>query len=223
MSLDRRSFLLLASSATVLGACKAGSGLDIANLDLTSGATEETNAETFMRHLTDGSKGFMHALAEMNSLIGRGSKATALKEYLKSTPKTWDAETFKKASAMADKAALPADAKITASKATGTSHVIGAWAFGTYGGYMNKETVGDARRIVLKKSKDAKTQDAIKAAKEALGILPSQIETSAVIVDKSASFMSKHGIAQPDAIEAQRIILDAMADADTTDLKKIFT
>lgn len=222
MSLDRRSFLLLAVGAGVIGACGSESGMDIMGLMPASRTTPETNVDTFMRHLTDGSKGFMQALAEMNSLLGRREQAKNLKAYLKGTPDTWDAETFKKASEMADKAALPADAKIMVSKVKGTSHVIGAWTFGTYAGFMNKETYEDAENVVKQKPIDPKVRDAIVTAEEALDILPSNIATGKSIVETTASFMSQKGIARPDTDEIEKIIREVIAEADLSDIKAAF-
>lgn len=221
MSIDRRSFLLLAAGACVIGGCGSESGMSIPFVPA-SNPTPETNVDVFMRHLTDGSKGFMNALAEMDLLVGQKEQAEELEKFLKSAPDTWDAKVFSEAAEVANKAALPADAEITVSKVKGTSHVIGAWAFGTYGGFTNKETYKDAKNVVKQKPMDPKTRDAIETARGALDILPSHIETGTTIIEKTASFMSKKGIAQPDPDEIYRIISKAVPGVEREEIEKIF-
>lgn len=208
--------------ASLLSACGSDVSSYAPGFSAISQSRGDSDPEAFVRHLSNGSKGMMRALAEMNQAVGRRQVAENLEAYLADAPDRWDASTFEGAWTEAEVANIPPGLTLDSAGPEAEPHIVDAWIFSSYSGYMSKLAYDDARGMVDERSFDPTMLTTIEAATRAVQVLPSQIEMAGTIATQTLAYMSERGIPRPGPQQIARTLGQVVGDTGAEGIAEIF-
>ena len=221
----RRVFLASASIAG-LGGMISLSGKAVAfGLDsLIGGDSGSGESETFIKHVTYGTRSLMLSLSEMHLAIEKKEGADQLiaaANELKSGGMSED--NWKMSAEAIDNNPLDTESLAAAQKAKAGSHVGKGFLLGVFALFWDQKAVTSGQKVISSVGSGGVmsilggASGAVMVAKSAVTVLPDHISLSSDIMSTASNYMASNDIAKPGKNEANKIAKDMFSD-DTSEV-----